>query len=207
MFPFLKSSGQKGKAVITSNGTQLRLGGIYDPKDPDDAINYKFLTKYVQENGFDSNKSYTLNGIWTFRKSVFIENFNNSINTSMIGELIEIYDSTQSTRVTLGGSFLNLSDESSGISGIYLNTNSIQLSDNKNIYFNTEANSLMKYNSFSNSFDIQNEVPVKFINSGNTAMFNIGITNPSSPTNGDFWFDGTNFKARIGGVTKTFTLV
>lgn len=30
---------------------------------------------------------------------------------------------------------------------------------------------------------------------------------PTSPNNGDFWFDGTNYKARVGGVTKTFTLI
>lgn len=30
---------------------------------------------------------------------------------------------------------------------------------------------------------------------------------PTTPTNGDIWFDGTNIKMRIGGVTKTFTLV
>lgn len=30
---------------------------------------------------------------------------------------------------------------------------------------------------------------------------------PSSPVNGDLWFDGTNLKMQIGGVTKTFTLV
>lgn len=29
---------------------------------------------------------------------------------------------------------------------------------------------------------------------------------PTSPNNGDIWFDGTNIKMRIGGVTKTFTL-
>lgn len=29
---------------------------------------------------------------------------------------------------------------------------------------------------------------------------------PSSPSNGDIWFDGTDLKMRIGGVTKTFTL-
>lgn len=29
---------------------------------------------------------------------------------------------------------------------------------------------------------------------------------PTSPNDGDFWFDGTNYKARIGGATKTFTL-
>lgn len=32
-------------------------------------------------------------------------------------------------------------------------------------------------------------------------------TAPSSPNDGDIWFDGTDIKMRIGGVTKTFTLV
>lgn len=30
---------------------------------------------------------------------------------------------------------------------------------------------------------------------------------PSSPVDGDIWFDGTNIKMRIGGATKTFTLI
>ncbi len=33
-----------------------------------------------------------------------------------------------------------------------------------------------------------------------------GVT-PTSPNNGDIWFDGTDIKMRIGGVTKTFTLI
>jgi nitrogen fixation protein len=32
-------------------------------------------------------------------------------------------------------------------------------------------------------------------------------TAPTSPVNGDIWFDGTDLKMRIGGVTKTFTLI
>jgi hypothetical protein len=32
-------------------------------------------------------------------------------------------------------------------------------------------------------------------------------TAPTSPNNGDIWFDGTDLKMRIGGVTKTFTLL
>jgi hypothetical protein len=38
------------------------------------------------------------------------------------------------------------------------------------------------------------------------AMNFISGTAPTSPNNGDFWFDGTNFKAQVGGVTKTFTI-
>ena len=32
-------------------------------------------------------------------------------------------------------------------------------------------------------------------------------TAPTTPVNGDIWFDGTNIKMQIGGVTKTFTLI
>jgi hypothetical protein len=32
-------------------------------------------------------------------------------------------------------------------------------------------------------------------------------TAPTSPNDGDIWFDGTNLKMRIGGTTKTFTIV
>jgi len=32
-------------------------------------------------------------------------------------------------------------------------------------------------------------------------------TAPTSPTNGDIWFDGTNLFMRIGGTTKTFTII
>jgi hypothetical protein len=45
---------------------------------------------------------------------------------------------------------------------------------------------------------------------GTTARSQINLassTAPTSPNNGDIWFDGTDLKMRIGGVTKTFTLV
>lgn len=38
------------------------------------------------------------------------------------------------------------------------------------------------------------------------ARFTSGVA-PTSPVNGDFWFDGTNFKAQVGGATKTFTII
>ena len=54
----------------------------------------------------------------------------------------------------------------------------------------------------------------------NTALTDIGAstttraslrirsgTAPTSPNDGDIWFDGTDIKMRIGGVTKTFTLI
>jgi hypothetical protein len=43
-----------------------------------------------------------------------------------------------------------------------------------------------------------------------TAKAQINLTagaNPTSPNNGDIWFDGTNLKMQIGGVTRTFTLI
>jgi hypothetical protein len=48
------------------------------------------------------------------------------------------------------------------------------------------------------------------LGAGTTASSQINLassTAPTSPNNGDIWFDGTNLFMRIGGVTKTFTLL
>jgi hypothetical protein len=48
------------------------------------------------------------------------------------------------------------------------------------------------------------------INAGTTTRSQISLassTAPTSPNDGDIWFDGTDIKMRIGGVTKTFTLL
>ena len=47
------------------------------------------------------------------------------------------------------------------------------------------------------------------IGAGTTARSQINLassTAPTSPNDGDIWFDGTSLKIRIGGLTKTFTL-
>ena len=47
------------------------------------------------------------------------------------------------------------------------------------------------------------------IAAGTTAKSQINFvpsTAPTSPNDGDFWYDGTNVKIRVGGTTKTFTL-
>jgi hypothetical protein len=51
---------------------------------------------------------------------------------------------------------------------------------------------------------------VSVMAASSTASASIRIpsgTAPTSPVNGDIWQDGTDLKIRIGGVTKTFTLV
>ena len=48
------------------------------------------------------------------------------------------------------------------------------------------------------------------ITAGTTAASQINLassTAPTTPNDGDIWFDGTNLLMRIGGVTKTFTLI
>jgi hypothetical protein len=50
---------------------------------------------------------------------------------------------------------------------------------------------------------------VSVMAASSTASASIRIpsgTAPTSPVNGDIWFDGTDLKIRIGGVTKTFTV-
>lgn len=48
------------------------------------------------------------------------------------------------------------------------------------------------------------------IAAGTTGKSQINLaasTAPTSPVNGDIWFDGTNIKIQVGGATKTFTIV
>jgi len=48
------------------------------------------------------------------------------------------------------------------------------------------------------------------LGAGTTAQAQINLaasTAPTSPVNGDIWFDGTNLKIRVGGVTKTVTII
>jgi hypothetical protein len=48
------------------------------------------------------------------------------------------------------------------------------------------------------------------LSGGTTSAAQINLassTAPTSPNNGDIWFDGTDLKIRIGGVTKTFTII
>jgi hypothetical protein len=48
------------------------------------------------------------------------------------------------------------------------------------------------------------------LSAGTTSAAQINLassTAPTSPNNGDIWFDGTNLFMRIGGVTKTFTIL
>jgi len=47
------------------------------------------------------------------------------------------------------------------------------------------------------------------LGAGTTAKSQLNLASgvaPTSPANGDIWFDGTNLKMRIGGVTKTFDI-
>jgi hypothetical protein len=60
--------------------------------------------------------------------------------------------------------------------------------------------------------DVVTQITNTWLNvaAGTTAKSQINLassTAPTSPVNGDIWFDGTDLKMRIGGVTKTFTLV
>lgn len=49
-----------------------------------------------------------------------------------------------------------------------------------------------------------------FLNACNTSTASLNMiagTAPTSPVDGDMWYDGTNVKFRVGGTTKTFTLI
>ena len=77
-----------------------------------------------------------------------------------------------------------------------------------NLYMDGTANNYMAGNLAIGSTSVLSS----FLNiaAGTTAKAQINLaasTAPTSPVNGDIWFDGTNLKIRVGGVTKTVTIV
>lgn len=79
-----------------------------------------------------------------------------------------------------------------------------------NILNGTSIHTLMKVNG--KSYFGANATPGAFVDiaAGTTAEAQIRLragVAPSSPNDGDIWFDGTDFKARVGGVTYTIQLL
>ena len=84
-------------------------------------------------------------------------------------------------------------------------------STNHPMIFYTNATERMRLDS-SGNLGIGTTTTNSFLNiaAGTTAKAQINLaasTAPTTPNNGDIWFDGTDIKIRVGGVTKTFTLV
>ena len=127
----------------------------------------------------------------------------------------------------LQGNIANLSGQSSGLyiqpagslgfnptsgTGIY---NSIRIFDiinqtgtatgiTRGLYVNPTLTSAVDYRA------IEVASGITILGAATTAKASLRIpsgTAPTSPVNGDIWFDGTNIQMRIGGVTKTFTLI
>lgn len=73
--------------------------------------------------------------------------------------------------------------------------------------FDSGSGSLIVQNNI--GIGITSPVAILDIAASTTAKASLRIrsgTAPTSPNDGDIWFDGTNYKCRIGGVTKTFTV-
>jgi hypothetical protein len=59
-------------------------------------------------------------------------------------------------------------------------------------------------------FNVTSPTALVHIGASTTAISSLRIvsgTAPTSPNDGDIWYDGTNIKMRVGATTKTFTLV
>lgn len=92
--------------------------------------------------------------------------------------------------------------------------NYIGFNNNPNVLIGVEAGNMLFYNG-GNRFvvgptgDITTFGVLSLIASTtakSSLVFKAGVA-PTAPTDGSVWFDGTDLKMRIGGVTKTFTLV
>jgi hypothetical protein len=144
--------------------------------------------------------------------------FSTSLN-SVIGHGFEF--------ANLQGSITNLSSTSNGLliqaagslgfsptsgTGLY---NSIHINDKINqtggangitrgLYINPTLTAAADFR----AIEVANGITI--LGAATTAKASLRIpsgTAPTSPTNGDIWFDGTNLKMQIGGLTKTFTLL
>ncbi|HTH55578.1 MAG TPA: hypothetical protein VL728_06000 [Cyclobacteriaceae bacterium] len=68
---------------------------------------------------------------------------------------------------------------------------------------------LVEPTSATNGFGVSTPTANVDITGSSTTKSSLRIRNgtaPTSPNDGDIWYDGTNLKMRVGGTTKTFTL-
>jgi len=76
----------------------------------------------------------------------------------------------------------------------------------------TVNNSTRNFNVLQKTFLGGTTVPTSFCDIGASTTSNASLrfrsgVAPTTPNDGDIWFDGTDLKMRISGVTKTFTLI
>lgn len=114
------------------------------------------------------------------------------------------------------------------VSGNSLNAFGVSLASGKEIYWGGTADEIYA-NATTHAFTLKTNGVIRFFVDGSgllavgthapTAFLHLPAsttsyaslripsgTAPTSPNDGDLWFDGTNYKCRIGGVTKTFTV-
>jgi hypothetical protein len=71
----------------------------------------------------------------------------------------------------------------------------------------TSTNTTFESSNQTGSFIFNNRVSLPASTTTKSTLNIASGTAPTSPNDGDIWYDGTDIKMRIGGVTKTFTLV
>jgi hypothetical protein len=81
---------------------------------------------------------------------------------------------------------------------IFAGTNNISVGSTTDAGFKLDVNGTAR---------VQSKLSLSAGTTSNAQINLASSTAPTSPNNGDIWFDGTDLKMRIGGVTKTFTLV
>jgi len=91
-------------------------------------------------------------------------------------------------------------------------TNTYTLFDRANKFYEWVINTDVIFGATANGLSIGGTLLTNtrlFINAGTTALSQMRLfagVAPTSPTNGDIWFDGTNLSIRVSGTTRTFNL-
>lgn len=94
------------------------------------------------------------------------------------------------------------------VTGIYLNSTQTNLNGATHNLMDLQVGTISKFKIGNTGKATLYDTLLAYSSTSAGASINIpsGVA-PTTPSNGDIWFDGTNIFMRIGGVTKTFTLV
>jgi len=176
---FMRQSGNTAGGIRFNSGNVV----LYN------TLNNSFATFTTGTTGTTSTfETVVFNGDLTGTRT-----YNNTSSTSNFVSINNTFNPTSGTgglNVISISTTINQTGGANGISrGVYINPTLTAASDWR-------------------SLEISNGISVLAPSTTASATLRVPSgTAPTNPTNGDIWFDSTNLFMRIGGVTKTFTII
>lgn len=159
---------------------------------------YSASTTTVITNAYGNFLEQPITGTNVTFTNPFALGLNGNLHFSGNNSVIVMNDSTGSKR-----DVLSFAGDNVRIAGV---------PNSSDIYLNVTAANTGVIVKSNGALGIRNSVPTALLDiagsSASTASMRIRVgTTPSSPNDGEIWFDGTNLYMRISGITRTFTMV